>query len=219
MGKVIDIVGQRFGNLTVVSFSHIDKNHKSHWNCQCDCGNSVVLQKSNFAQGNTVSCGCYRRKNTTRIKKTHGKSKTRLYNIYRGMRARCFNHNSEKYKLYGGRGITICNEWMGKDGFECFYAWAVKNGYSDNLSIDRIDNNGDYSPQNCRWATAKEQALNTRVNTKYYGYGLRLSGAEWASALGIHKTTFYRRIKRGIDVEHMKTSFDKKELLEKARNL
>lgn len=205
MGKIKDITGNKYNYLTVLGLDHIDRNHKSHWKCQCDCGKIVVLQKDNFVFGNTKSCGCYKKKNTAIIKTKHGKRKTRLYNIYRGMKARCFNKNDHKYPIYGQRGITICEQWLGEDGFINFYNWAINNGYSDNLSIDRIDVNGNYEPSNCRWATAKEQALNTRFNTKYDGFGYKLSAAEWSKVLGICKSTFYRRLKRGINVEEMFT--------------
>lgn len=167
MSRLIDITGQRFGNLVVVKRSGSDKNGKnSLWICQCDCGGSTIATGTHLRNGHTTSCGCVKQKNfvaggiNTRFAPTHNQSRTRLYHTYYGMKARCYNPKNKKYHLYGGRGIAVCAEWL--NSFEAFYIWAVANGYRDNLTIDRKDNDKGYSPDNCRWITRAENNRNRR---------------------------------------------------------
>lgn len=127
--------------------------------------------------------------------KNHGLSKTRLHRIYRAMKERCYDTNSDGFNLYGARNIHICDEWLGANGFVNFHKWALENGYSDDLSIDRIDTNKDYSPQNCRWATPKQQANNTRKTLFYEYKNTRHSLTEWSEILGIPKYVLRCRIK------------------------
>lgn len=208
MSKLKDLVGIRFGRLTVISRSDdyiAPSGYRTpRWECRCDCGKKVIVLGSNLKRGKTISCGCF---SAESIRKTenhyvkHGGYGTRLYKIWGGMHQRCYNQNDRKYHDYGGRGIVICDEW--KECFESFREWALKNGYESNLSIDRIDNDGIYEPNNCRWATSKEQQNNKRTNVIININGEEHNLMEWCEKTGIPYGTLqarYRAGKRGVEL-------------------
>lgn len=192
MGKFIDLVGQKFGKLTVIARAE-NKGKATLWLCECDCGNKITVRPYDLKTGKTKSCGCYSSIFISLSKIKHGKSGTRIYNIYGKIKQRCLNVKDPKYYCYGGRGISICDEW--KNDFKAFYDWAISNGYADNLTIDRIDVNGNYEPFNCRWVTLKEQA-NNKQNTLFVNYqGKTHTLLEWSKILNIKYDTLHGRLK------------------------
>lgn len=158
--KLVDLTGQRFGRLVVIRRMP-SVNKRTKWLCVCDCGNEIIAESYNLKTGHTTSCGCFQREATAEANQTHGMRKTRLYRIWVCMKNRCYAKSYHAFKHYGGRGIKVCAEW--RNSFETFRDWALSNGYADNLTIDRVDTNGDYCPANCRWATMAEQNQNKRV--------------------------------------------------------
>lgn len=158
--RFINLTGQKFNMLTIVSFAGFDNGHRSRWNCKCECGNDKIITGYDIKSGHSVSCGCFARMKVKNKMTTHGLRKHPLYNIWAGMKQRCNNFNSLAYKNYGGRGIKICKEW--DDSFKNFYNWAIKNGYNDNLTIERINNDDGYNPNNCKFIPFEDQAKNKR---------------------------------------------------------
>lgn len=198
--RIIDLTGKRFGRLVVIGRAD-NKGKETYWKCKCDCGSIKEINGNRLRNGRTKSCGCLKRnikfdssvQNNSNL--THGKSKTRLYRIYQKMKRRCYRPEEKYYENYGGRGIDICDEW--REDFQAFYDWAMENGYSDDLSIDRRDNDKGYSPDNCKWSTAKEQANNTRSTIFITYKGNRKPVSEWSKIIGIRQDTLSNRKRKG----------------------
>lgn len=184
-----DLTGQRFGMLLAIKRIPAPKGsaHNTFWLCRCDCGTEKGIFATSLKSKKAISCGCYRKARGI----VHNMSHTRLYKIWRDMKSRCDNPNTPYYKNYGGRGITYCDEW---GSFECFKDWAMENGYSDALTLDRKDVYGNYEPDNCRWLTNAEQQLNKRTNHILTYAGKSQTIKEWADELGIKYKTLCARI-------------------------
>lgn len=193
-----DLTGKKFNRLTVIkrakSTKRANGKTRTNWLCLCDCGNYVIVESSNLISGNSCSCGCFKlekTKKTGKKNKTHGMTNTRIYRIWGNIKDRCLNKKCRDYNYYGGRGILICKDWI---KFESFYNWSIKNGYKDNLTIDRIDVNGNYEPSNCRWATWTQQENNKR-NTFFVEYnGKTQSISDWCRELNLNYNTIKSRL-------------------------
>lgn len=191
--RVKDLTGKRFGNLQVIGLSDTD-TRKTYWVCQCDCGNIKTVRSDSLQSGAIKSCGCLKKKQdktNLKAKHSHKMSGTRLYEIWQGMKGRCYNVHNARYSRYGGRGISVCDEWV--HDFTAFYEWAKSSGYRDDLTIDRIDNNGNYEPENCRWATQEQQARNRTTNINITIGNATKTLTEWC---GIFKVDYKKTVAR-----------------------
>lgn len=194
-------IGRRFGRLVVESVNRERRGKRDMImaHCRCDCGNEKEVFWQALADGRTKSCGCLSRELTTernrRLKTKHGGSRTRLYSIFQSMHERCYRPQHMYYARYGGRSIGICDEW--RRNFVAFREWATSHGYADNLSIDRIDNDRGYSPDNCRWVDAITQQNNRQTCHTLTVDGRTHTISEWARLTGIKNTTIRERLRRG----------------------
>lgn len=184
--RVHDLTGQKFGLLTVIGIADTN-TQKTYWVCKCDCGNMKTVRSDSLLCGSIKSCGCLKRKqdkiNLTKHYR-HMMSGTRIYQEWQGMKGRCNNPHDPRYDRWGGRGIKVCDEWQ--NSFEAFYNWAMANGYKDDLTIDRIDNDGNYEPSNCRWATQQEQSRNRSSNIKITIGNSTRTLMEWCSIFNVN---------------------------------
>lgn len=199
MPKLIDLSGQRFGRFVVVSYAGSNKQGAAMWKCVCDCGNQKTVVGSDLRRGKTLSCGCFHSEKQKKLATTYGYSNTRIAQIWRSMINRCCNPNNTSYHHYGGRGIAVCDEWS--TNVDNFQKWALANGYSDGLTIDRIDTNGDYEPSNCRWVPMKIQQNNRRNNIQITSNNQTHTLSEWADITGIAYHVIKSRIAKGWTVE------------------
>ena len=203
MGKFIDLTGQRFGRLTVLDYLSGHRSDPGKWRCRCVCGTIVEIATYDLKRGHAKSCGCLQRELAKERHLLHGKTNTRLYYIWSSARQRTQNQNNQKYEDYGGRGIYMCEEW---NDFSAFEKWALANGYSDWLTLDRIDVNGPYSPKNCRWANAKEQQRNRRNNVLLSLDNNIQCMSAWAEETGISTKVIHWRLSHGWTVEDALTT-------------
>ena len=192
-GKFKDLTGQKFGRLKVIYKLHNYHKPKTYYLCVCECGNLTEVRGSSLSRGDSKSCGC------NRGNSKHNKTNTRLYRIWQSMKRRCDYIKHKRYKDYGGRGVAVCSEW--KDDFMSFYDWSMANGYGDNLTIDRIDVNGNYEPNNCRWITKKQQNRNRRSNRIYTIYGITHCLMDWCEICKLNYWTVIKRLNRGWHIE------------------
>jgi len=193
-----DLTGNKYGRWTVLKLSEKKYRSMIMWLCKCECGVEREIIGNNLVRGISKSCGCLKIERTKITKTKHGQTIdgkiARLYRIWQGMKERCLYPSQTSYKNYGGKGVKVCKEWL---DFSVFREWAVANGYNDNLSIDRIDSNGNYEPSNCRWVTKTNQARNNSHNTMIEIEGKTKCLAEWCEIYGISHKTVGSRIKRG----------------------
>lgn len=200
--KTRDITQQKFGELTAIRFDHRDnrvKGGQHYWLFRCDCGNEVVLRKNSVTSGNTKRCSCCSAKRSAERNTIHGGVGTRLYREWAGIIQRCTNPNDTSWNRYGAKGIAVCEDWK---HFEPFKEWALSHGYTDDLTIDRIDVSKGYFPNNCRWVSVREQN-NNQARTLWLTYnGETMQLSYWADRLGINYHTLYDRLYlRGWSVE------------------
>lgn len=201
MNRVHDLTGQKSGRLTVLEVDLSKQTRKTYWICQCDCGNIVSVRSDRIISGRSKSCGCYKNElSAERVAKnhTHKQSHTKLHNTWLGMKSRCYNKNNDRYEQWGGRGITVCDEW--KNDFVSFYKWSLENGYSEELTIDRIDNDGNYEPNNCRWTNQKQQSRNRRTNINITIGNSTKTLTEWCEIFNLPYKTINARYHRQKDI-------------------
>lgn len=192
--RELDIVGKKFNSLTIIEKVGKTKEKRYLFKCRCDCGTEKILEGRVVKSGKIMSCGNHNIEKVIEANTTHGLSKERIYKIHSKMKKRCFNPNDKNFKDYGGRGITVCEEWAKEDGFLNFYKWSMQNNYQDILSIDRIDVNGNYEPSNCRWATDKMQQLNKRNTVTHTYNGVSKPLVTWCEELGLNYDSVWKRL-------------------------
>lgn len=195
MGKIKNLINQKFGRLTVIEFAGFGSSHKTQWKCKCDCGKEVIVKSNSLITGHTKSCGCLETEVKREINKTHGLRYDPLYRTWLNMRDRCNNPNNSHYIYYGKKGVKVCNLW---NNFKEFHTWAYSNGYipNSNLSIERVDNSKGYCPENCKWIKISEQSKNKTSNYQIEYDGKLRTVAEISEITGIKAPTLYSRIRR-----------------------
>ncbi len=214
-----DLTGKKYGRYQIITESNRDsKDGTIFWVCLCECGNIKEVSGRNLKSGSTLSCGCYSKDNRKKFSTTHGMSDTRIYIIWCSLKRRCFYKNAAYYQNYGGRGITVCNEW--RHNFMNFYNWAIFNGYEEHLTIERVNNDGNYEPSNCTWIPLSEQSKNRRNSINVTNDGETHCISEWARIIGIARNVIWRRYKKGISGEELFSKYNqqtKKKLKTKER--
>lgn len=194
-----DLTGEKFGRLTVIGLDESKNTRKTYWICQCECGGIKSARSDSLLCGAIKSCGCMKKEQdkVNLGRTTHGQEGTRLYLIWQKMKDRCSNTNNPHYCRYGGRGIKVCDEW--DNSFVPFYEWAINNGYTEELTLDRIDNDGNYKPSNCRWATMQEQCNNRSSNIKITIGNATKTLLQWCEIFEVDYRTVLSRYHRYPD--------------------
>lgn len=204
MARFKDLTGRRFGRLLVLSHAVNDKQNKAQWNCRCDCGNEKVVRASTLKRGHALSCGCFQREMLSKRKWEHGHTAngttSKTYKAWMLMKGRCFDRNNDSFKSYGGRGITVCERWL---TFENFLAdMGIK---PPGHTLERINNNRNYEPGNCRWATPREQANNRRNTVRLKFQNKTMTVSEWAQEVGLNRDLIALRLYYGWTVSRALT--------------
>ena len=190
-----NLVGKRFGNLVVVSKNTEIHDWRARWNCVCDCGNEIVARADSLTSGQKTSCGCQAHKKWSKsAREKHGMAKTELYRKWASIKQRCLDESRADYERYGGAGIAVCDEW--KNSFVSFMNWSLNNGYKEGLSIDRIDNNKEYCPENCRWIKLEEQSANRRSNIYITYNGETKTLTDWCKYFNVDYSRTKAKIKK-----------------------
>lgn len=197
MPKIYNLTGKKFGRLTTIE--RVRGKQQVLYRCICDCGNVTFANATQLQKGLKKSCGCYKKEVTKAMATKHGKTNTRQFRIWSHIKDRCYDYNCPKYKRYGGRGIKMCDEWL--NNFQKFYDWAMANGYKDNLTIDRIDNDGNYEPSNCRWVTNQEQQNNRSNNRKIVYNGQEYTASQLAKKYNVPYKLFMGRLYNNWAIE------------------
>lgn len=190
--RIKNEIGNQYGRLLVIGRAENCKQGQAQWECLCDCGKTCVVSGSNLRRGKQISCGCYGREVNAKNDVPTELRQGRIYRIWQRMISRCTNPRNSRYYTYGARGIKVCDEWT--NDYMKFHEWAIENGYSDNLSIDRIDNDGNYEPSNCRWATNTQQVRNTSKTVFITYNGEKRPLTEWCEMLHLKRSTVYARL-------------------------
>lgn len=195
MPKPANLADQQFGDWTALEY----RSNPSRWLCRCKCGTEREVFSGNLMRGLSKGCGCNQKKLQSERMKTHGEAKTKLYGVWCTMRNRCYNKNTKSYVDYGAKGVRVCDEWNTR--YEFFRDWSLANGYKEGLEIDRIDYEGDYTPENCRWVTRKVNANNKRGNIYLTISGVTKTLPQWSEQYGVNKGTVRTRLKLGWPVD------------------
>lgn len=197
--KAKDLTNRVFGKLSVKERVLENKNRRAMWLCFCSCGSKIIISSNGLLNGGTKSCGCIKNEKVIERSTKHNLVRNPIYRVWQNAKNRCYNQNVKEYKNYGGRGIQMCNEW--KNDFMPFYQWSIENGYKENLTIDRINNDGNYEPTNCRYATKETQSTNRR-NIVFVTYkNEQKTISEWCRLLNLDFNMVYQRIWRGWSAE------------------
>lgn len=199
MSNLQNLVGQKFGRLTVIRRSENSASGRTRWLCHCSCGTEKAVFATALVRGLTKSCGCLNDETRKTASLKHGLRKHKLYSVWNDMKCRCRNKTHHAYKYYGARGITVCDEWL--NDFQSFYDWSIANGYVPGLEIDRINNDKGYAPSNCRFTTCAEQSRNRNVCVLVMLNGVTRTVGEWAIIHGLKQSTVHGRLKRGWSIE------------------